>query len=147
MGRALNEVLRRVITGSEVAKNVNKNNAQHAIVFEAIALALALEADPALLTAGGTLTVFLTGTDLSLSYLCFTGGALFCMGIDTWERMTLCNELSAAWPRVCVDARCIAILDRCYHMVQPASGTCAGAARMPDPPFRLFDTSHPWPLL
>ncbi len=53
VGRALNEVLRRVITGSEVAKNVNKNNAQHAIVFEAIALALALEADPELLTAGG----------------------------------------------------------------------------------------------
>ena len=43
---ALNEVLARIITGSDAAKNVNKNNAQHAIVFEAIALALALEADP-----------------------------------------------------------------------------------------------------
>ncbi len=52
VARALNDVLRRIITGSEVAKNVNKNNAQHAIVFEAIALALALEADPELLTAG-----------------------------------------------------------------------------------------------
>lgn len=51
--RALNEVLRRIVTGSEVAKNINKNNAQHAIVFEALALALALEADPELLTAGG----------------------------------------------------------------------------------------------
>jgi AP-2 complex subunit alpha len=50
--RTLNEVLKRIITGSEVAKNINKNNAQHAIVFEAIALALALEADPDLLTAG-----------------------------------------------------------------------------------------------
>ncbi len=50
--RMLNEVLKRVITGSEVAKNINKNNAQHAIVFEAIALALALEADADLLTAG-----------------------------------------------------------------------------------------------
>lgn len=53
MVRALNEVLRRIVTGSEVAKNINKNNAQHAIVFEALALALALEADPELLTAGG----------------------------------------------------------------------------------------------
>jgi AP-2 complex subunit alpha len=112
VGRALNEVLRRVITGSEVAKNVNKNNAQHAIVFEAIALALALEADPALLTAGGTLPAFLTGTDLSLPSLYFTGGALLCMGTDTWECMTLWNELLAAWPCLCVDARCIARLDR-----------------------------------
>lgn len=52
VARSLNDVLRRIITGSEVAKNVNKNNAQHAIVFEAIALALALEADSELLTAG-----------------------------------------------------------------------------------------------
>ena len=39
------------MTGTEVAKNINKNNANHAIVFEAIALALALEADTELLTA------------------------------------------------------------------------------------------------
>ena len=52
VARQLGEVLARIITGSEVAKNVNKNNAQHAIVFEAIALALALEADADLLTAG-----------------------------------------------------------------------------------------------
>ena len=52
VAKALNEVLARIITGSDAAKNVNKNNAQHAIVFEAIALALALEADPDLLTAG-----------------------------------------------------------------------------------------------
>ena len=52
VAKTLNEVLARIITGSDAAKNVNKNNAQHAIVFEAIALALALEADPDLLTAG-----------------------------------------------------------------------------------------------
>lgn len=52
VARMLNEVLKRIITGSEVAKNINKNNAQHAIVFEAIALALALEADADLLSAG-----------------------------------------------------------------------------------------------
>ena len=59
VARMLGEVLTRIITGSEVAKNINKNNAQHAIVFEAIALALALEADPELLTAGAQCNVCL----------------------------------------------------------------------------------------
>ena len=53
ISRALNATLKRIITGSDVAKNINKNNAQHAIVFEAIGLALALDADPDLLNAGG----------------------------------------------------------------------------------------------
>ena len=53
ISRALNSTLKRIITGSDVAKNINKNNAQHAIVFEAIGLALALDADPDLLNAGG----------------------------------------------------------------------------------------------
>lgn len=52
--RMLNSTLKRIITGSDVAKNINKNNAQHAIVFEAIGLALALDADPDLLNAGKT---------------------------------------------------------------------------------------------
>lgn len=50
--RLLNATLKRIITGSDVAKNINKNNAQHSIVFEAIGLALALDADPDLLNAG-----------------------------------------------------------------------------------------------
>ncbi len=54
--RMLNSTLKRIITGSEVAKNINKNNAQHAIVFEAIGLALALDADPDLLNAGAPCT-------------------------------------------------------------------------------------------
>lgn len=53
ISRALNSTLKCIITGSDVAKNINKNNAQHAIVFEAIGLALALDADPDLLNAGG----------------------------------------------------------------------------------------------
>ena len=53
ISRALNATLKRIITGSDVAKNINKNMAQHAIVFEAIGLALALDADPDLLNAGG----------------------------------------------------------------------------------------------
>ncbi|BDA41202.1 AP-2 complex subunit alpha-1 [Coccomyxa sp. Obi] len=70
VARALNDVLRRIITGSEVAKNVNKNNAQHAIVFEAIALALALEADPELLTAGvAMLGKFISVREPNIKYL------------------------------------------------------------------------------
>ena len=39
--------------GNEVPnKNINKSNAQHAIVFEAIALALAIDAGTELLSAG-----------------------------------------------------------------------------------------------
>lgn len=50
--KSLVEILRAIITGTEVVKNLNKNNAQHAIVFEAVALALAIEADTEVLNAG-----------------------------------------------------------------------------------------------
>ncbi len=50
--KGLVEILRSIITGTEVVKNLNKNNAQHAIVFEAVALALAVEADTEVLNAG-----------------------------------------------------------------------------------------------
>ena len=46
---------RCVLAGTEVAKNVNKNNAQHAIVFEAVALALAIDADKDVLEASVSL--------------------------------------------------------------------------------------------
>ena len=68
--RALTAVLRRIIAGSEPHKNVNKNNAQHAVVFEAIALALALEADAELLTAGVALLArFISVREPNIKYL------------------------------------------------------------------------------
>ncbi|KAK9841331.1 hypothetical protein WJX74_004023 [Apatococcus lobatus] len=64
------EILRKIITGTEVAKNINKNNANHAIVFEAIALALALEADTELLTASvGLLGKFISVREPNIKYL------------------------------------------------------------------------------
>ena len=36
----INEVLMKIITGTEVGNNVNKNNADHAILFEAINLVI-----------------------------------------------------------------------------------------------------------
>ena len=59
-----------LMTGTEVAKNINKNNANHAIVFEAIALALALEADTELLTASvGLLGKFISVREPNIKYL------------------------------------------------------------------------------
>lgn len=40
MLNTINEVLMKIITGTEVGNNVNKNNADHAILFEAINLVI-----------------------------------------------------------------------------------------------------------
>ncbi|KAK9803215.1 hypothetical protein WJX73_004463 [Symbiochloris irregularis] len=67
---SLIETLRRIITGTEVAKNINKNNAQHAIVFEAVALALAMEVDEELLGSSvGLLGKFISVREPNIKYL------------------------------------------------------------------------------
>ena len=38
----LQEVLQRIVSGTDVTKNVNKNNATHAVLFEAINLSIHL---------------------------------------------------------------------------------------------------------
>ena len=38
----VSEVLQRIISGTDVTKNVNKNNATHAVLFEAINLTIHL---------------------------------------------------------------------------------------------------------
>ncbi|XWS28631.1 hypothetical protein CRYUN_Cryun25bG0087400 [Craigia yunnanensis] len=43
--RTLFEVLQRILMGTDVVKNVNKNNASHAVLFEAIALVMHLDAE------------------------------------------------------------------------------------------------------
>eukprot|EP00850_Spirogloea_muscicola_P012756 SM000084S23092 [mRNA] locus=s84:17407:23674:+ [translate_table: standard] len=43
--RSLFEVLHRILTSTDVVKNVNKNNAAHAVLFEALALIMYLDAD------------------------------------------------------------------------------------------------------
>ena len=53
-----------------MAKNINKNNAQHAIVFEAVALALALEADAELLGSSvALLGKFISVREPNIKYL------------------------------------------------------------------------------
>lgn len=57
-------------TGNEVAKNINKNNAQHAIVFEAVSLALAIDADKDLLQASVSLLgKFISVREPNIKYL------------------------------------------------------------------------------
>ncbi|KAH9700032.1 AP-2 complex subunit alpha-1 [Citrus sinensis] len=43
--RSLFEVLQRILMGTDVVKNVNKNNASHAVLFEALALVMHLDAE------------------------------------------------------------------------------------------------------
>ena len=58
------------IVGNEVAKNINKNNAQHAIVFEAVSLALAMDADTELLQASVSLLgKFISVREPNIKYL------------------------------------------------------------------------------
>lgn len=58
------------VAGNEVAKNINKNNAQHAIVFEAVSLALAMDADTELLQASVSLLgKFISVREPNIKYL------------------------------------------------------------------------------
>ncbi|XP_010278259.1 PREDICTED: AP-2 complex subunit alpha-1-like isoform X2 [Nelumbo nucifera] len=43
--RSLFEVLQRILMGTDIVKNVNKNNASHAVLFEALALVMHLDAE------------------------------------------------------------------------------------------------------
>ncbi|XP_027347912.1 AP-2 complex subunit alpha-1-like isoform X2 [Abrus precatorius] len=43
--RSLFDVLQRILMGTDVVKNVNKNNASHAVLFEALALVMHLDAE------------------------------------------------------------------------------------------------------
>lgn len=66
---ALRDCLKRTLGASEPVKNANKNNAVHAIVFEGVAVALALD-DAELLTAGVALLArFLAVREPNLRYL------------------------------------------------------------------------------
>ena len=57
-------------TDSAAKANVNKSNAQHAIVFEAVALALAVDADTEILTqAVGLLGKFISVREPNIKYL------------------------------------------------------------------------------
>ncbi|KDD73994.1 adaptin, partial [Helicosporidium sp. ATCC 50920] len=67
--QSLTALLKKILSGSESIKNVNKNNAVHAIVFEALSLALGL-GDADLLALGAALLArFLSVREPNLRYL------------------------------------------------------------------------------
>ncbi|KAG0560112.1 hypothetical protein KC19_10G155200 [Ceratodon purpureus] len=48
--KSLFEILQRILMGTDVVKNVNKNNASHAVLFEALALVMHLDAEKEMLS-------------------------------------------------------------------------------------------------
>ncbi|MED6169108.1 hypothetical protein PIB30_018239 [Stylosanthes scabra] len=58
--RSLFEVLQRILMGTDVVKYVNKNNASHAVLFEALALVMHLDAEREMMTQCVSLGKFIS---------------------------------------------------------------------------------------
>lgn len=73
------EVLQRIVSGTDVTKNVNKNNATHAVLFEAINLVIHLGSSTELLGQAVTLLGrFISIREANIRYL----------GLDTMARLS-----------------------------------------------------------
>jgi len=84
--RTLTDTLKRILAGNEPAKNANKNNAVHAIVFEAVAVAVGL-GDPELLSMSVSLLArFLSVREPNLKYL----------ALENMSRLALAPEVAEA---------------------------------------------------
>ena len=82
--QALLDVLQRVLVGTDVVKNVNKNNAAHAVLFEAVALLMHLEADAEMLQhCCLILGKFIAVREPNIRYL----------GLETMARMLLLTDV------------------------------------------------------
>lgn len=87
--RALADTLKRLLAGNEPAKNANKNNAAHAVVFEAAALAVGLGDAGLLNLAVGLLARFLASREPNLRYL----------ALENLRRLAAAPEVAAAVSR------------------------------------------------
>ncbi|XP_078160868.1 AP-2 complex subunit alpha-1-like [Carex rostrata] len=82
--RALFEVLQRVLMGTDVVKNVNKNNASHAVLFEALALVMHLDAEKEMMTqCVALLGKFIAVREPNIRYL----------GLENMTRMLLVTDV------------------------------------------------------
>jgi len=79
--------------GNEPVKNLNKNNAQQAIVLEAIALALALDADPEVSNFGRQ-----SSKKIACPHLHWHRGAAFDAHLDPGHKTSATAPVSAAGP-------------------------------------------------
>ncbi|XP_073111857.1 AP-2 complex subunit alpha-1 isoform X4 [Elaeis guineensis] len=82
--RALFEVLQRILMGTDVVKNVNKNNASHAVLFEALALVMHLDAEKEMMSqCVALLGKFIAVREPNIRYL----------GLENMTRMLLITDV------------------------------------------------------
>ncbi|XP_071707701.1 AP-2 complex subunit alpha-1-like [Rutidosis leptorrhynchoides] len=82
--RALFEVLQRILMGTDVVKNVNKNNASHAVLFEAIALVMHLDAEKEMMSqCVALLGKFIAVREPNIRYL----------GLENMTRMLMVTDV------------------------------------------------------
>ncbi|CAI5537634.1 unnamed protein product [Closterium sp. Naga37s-1] len=84
--KSLLEVLARVLQGTEVVKNVNKNNAAHAILFEALALAMHMDVEREVMAhCVGLLGKFVGVREPNIRYLALENMARMLMVADVQD--------------------------------------------------------------
>ncbi|KAL6967099.1 hypothetical protein U1Q18_032902 [Sarracenia purpurea var. burkii] len=82
--RALFEVLQRILMGTDVVKNVNKNNASHAVLFEALALVMHLDAEKEMMSqCVALLGKFIAVREPNIRYL----------GLENMTRMLMVTDV------------------------------------------------------
>ncbi|KAL8480928.1 hypothetical protein ACS0TY_027446 [Phlomoides rotata] len=82
--RSLFEVLQKILMGTDVVKNVNKNNASHAVLFEALALVMHLDAEKEMMSqCVALLGKFIAVREPNIRYL----------GLENMTRMLMVTEV------------------------------------------------------
>ncbi|PSR86518.1 AP-2 complex subunit alpha-1 like [Actinidia chinensis var. chinensis] len=82
--RSLFEVLQRILMGTDVVKNVNKNNASHAVLFEALALVMHLDAEKEIMSqCVALLGKFIAVREPNIRYL----------GLENMTRMLMVTDV------------------------------------------------------
>ncbi|XP_014497743.1 AP-2 complex subunit alpha-1 [Vigna radiata var. radiata] len=82
--RSLFEVLQRILMGTDVVKNVNKNNASHAVLFEALALVMHLDAEKEMMSqCVALLGKFIAVREPNIRYL----------GLENMTRMLMVTDI------------------------------------------------------
>eukprot|EP00250_Pteridium_aquilinum_P009920 c19029_g1_i1 orf=654-3710(-) len=88
--RSLFEVLHRILMGTDVVKNVNKNNAAHAVLFEALALVMHLDAEKEMMSqCVAILGKFIAVREPNIRYL----------GLENMTRMLLVTDVQESIKR------------------------------------------------
>ncbi|XVF19796.1 hypothetical protein REPUB_Repub11eG0141700 [Reevesia pubescens] len=78
------EVLQRILMGTDVVKNVNKNNASHAVLFEALALVMHLDAEKEMMSqCVALLGKFIAVREPNIRYL----------GLENMTRMLMVTDV------------------------------------------------------